>query len=167
MEADVIITGHVGTPVDYRSGAEGWRFADFRLACTPRRRTREGEWVDEETTWITVSTARALADHIRTSLRTGDPVIVVGKLRTQRYRTSEGVERERLVLEASTIGHDLTRGTSGFTKAQRSEGPRAQTPDDPADTEPVDDGGEPVNVGEPVNDSVTVAGPAGFMAVSG
>lgn len=155
MDADVTITGNVGTAVDYRSGVEGWRFADFRLACTPRRRTREGEWVDDETTWITVSTARALADHIRTSLRTGDPVIVVGKLRTQRYRTSDGVDRERIVLEASTIGHDLSRGTSGFTKAQRFEGSRAQPPDDPADVEAVADGGE------------TVAEPVDFVAVAG
>lgn len=121
MDADVIITGYVGTPVDYRSAPEGWRFADFRLACTPRRRTRDGEWVDEETTWVTVSAARALADNIRVSLRRGDPVIVVGKLRTQRYRTAEGVERERFVLEASTIGHDLARGQSAFTKPRRQE----------------------------------------------
>ncbi len=121
MDADVIITGYVGTPVDYRSGAEGWRFADFRLACTPRRRTRDGEWVDEQTTWIRVSAGRALADNIRVSLHTGDPVIVVGKLRTQRYRSADGGERERLVLEAVTIGHDLTRGQSSFSKPKRGE----------------------------------------------
>lgn len=120
MDADVVITGFVGTPVELRTqpGAP-WRFADFRLACTPRRRTKEGEWIDHPTTWITVQARGLLADHVTASVHKGDAVVAVGKLRTLRYRSSDGADRERLLLDASVVGHDLNRGVTVFSKAPR------------------------------------------------
>ena len=46
-------------------------------------------------------------------------MIVVGKLRTNRWQDSQGVARERLLLEAVAVGHDLNRGTSAFAKNTR------------------------------------------------
>jgi single-strand DNA-binding protein len=47
-------------------------------------------------------------------------VLVAGRLRTNVW-SKEGVTYERLTLEATTVGHDLTRGTATFFRAQ-SEG---------------------------------------------
>jgi single-strand DNA-binding protein len=119
MEAYVHITGHVGGDVEYRNNT--LPTASFRLACTPRIR-RGGDWSDGETTWLTVTCFRSLAEHSASSVRKGDPVIVIGRLRTQVW-VKDGVQQERTVLEALTIGHDLTRGTSAFNRSERAQLP--------------------------------------------
>jgi single-strand DNA-binding protein len=65
-----------------------------------------------------VSCFRTLAQHVAQSVCKGDPVIVVGKLRTNVWE-KDGQTHERLVLEADMIGHDLNRGTSTFQRPPR------------------------------------------------
>lgn len=113
------MTGHVGGDVEFRNNTVAT--ASFRLACTPRIR-RAGDWTDGETTWLTVTCFRSLAEHTASSVRKGDPIMVIGRLRTQVW-TKDGIPQERTVLEAQTIGHDLTRGTSAFNRAERQQGP--------------------------------------------
>ena len=115
MEALVQMTGHVGTEVDIRGNGS---VTAFRLACTPRVRGKDGEYSDGNTTWIDVTCFRSLAAHVAVSVRKGDPVIVIGKLRTSVW-TKDGQTRERLGLEAETVGHDLSRGTAIFRKSTR------------------------------------------------
>jgi single-strand DNA-binding protein len=119
MEAYVHMTGYVGGDVEYRNNTVAT--ASFRLACTPRIR-RGGDWSDGETTWLTITCFRSLAEHAASSVRKGDPVIVIGRLRTQVW-VKDGVQQERTVLEALTIGHDLTRGTSAFNRSERTPVP--------------------------------------------
>lgn len=118
MEAYVHITGYAGTDVELRSNAGGG-VASFRVASTPRYR-RGGEWVDGNTTWLTVTCWRSLAEHAAKSIRKGDPVMVIGKLRTNVFKGEDGVVVERLIVEAASLGHDLTRGTSAFSRVERS-----------------------------------------------
>jgi single-strand DNA-binding protein len=115
MEALVQMTGHVGTEVDIRGNGS---VTAFRLACTPRVRGKGGEFSDGNTTWIDVTCFRSLAAHVAASVRKGDPVIVIGKLRTSVW-TKDGQTRERLGLEAETVGHDLSRGTAIFRRSVR------------------------------------------------
>jgi single-strand DNA-binding protein len=110
MEAQVHITGYAGTEVESRGNGT---VSAFRLACTPRIKTKSG-WSDGNTTWIEVACFRTLAQHVAQSVRKGDPVLVVGKLRTNVWE-KDGQTHERLVLEADMVGHDLNRGTSTST----------------------------------------------------
>jgi single-strand DNA-binding protein len=119
MDSVVWITGNVGCDVEYRTFADEVPYATFRVASTPRYR-RSGEWVDGETTWISVTCARSLAENVRASVKKGEAVVVVGKLRTNRWKDADGVAQERLTIEASAIGHDLTRGVSTFKRASRA-----------------------------------------------
>lgn len=118
MEAAVWITGNVGGEVEFRTFGDDVAYASLRVASTPRLR-RGGEWVDGTTTWLTVTCTRALAENVRDSIRKGDPVVVVGRLRTNRWEDSERGPQERLVLEAISIGHDLTRGQGDFRRTVR------------------------------------------------
>ncbi len=115
MEAIVQMTGHVGTEVELRGNGT---VAAFRLACTPRIRGKGGEYSDGNTTWIDVTCFRSLAAHVNQCVRKGDPVIVVGKLRTSVW-SKDGQVREKLGLEADTVGHDLSRGTAVFRRLAR------------------------------------------------
>lgn len=118
MDALIWMTGYAGSEVEFREFDSGMAYASFRLGCTPRVR-RSGEWGDGETTWIAVTCSRGLAQNVQVSIAKGDPVVVAGRLRTQRWADKDGVEHERLTLAAEVVGHDLSRGTSRFTKVTR------------------------------------------------
>lgn len=125
MDAHVHLNGNVGGDVEYRNNSVP--VASFRLANTPRVR-KSGEWVDGHTTWLTVTCFRALATNAAASLRRGDPVLVSGRLRTNVW-SKDGVDYERLVLEAVSVGHDLTWGTSAFRRVARTAGPTDKSDD--------------------------------------
>ena len=130
MEAQVHITGYAGTEVENRGNGT---VSAFRLACTPRIKTKSG-WSDGNTTWIEVACFRTLAQHVAQSVRKGDPVLVVGKLRTNIWE-KDGQTRERLVLEADMVGHDLNRGTSIFQRPPRLASTDSEETQDPPENE--------------------------------
>lgn len=144
MEAFVHMTGYVGGDVEVRTG--NVTVASFRLACTPRVR-RGGDWADGNTTWITVTCFRSLAEHAGASIKKGDPVIVIGKLRTNVW-TKNGETSERLTLDAITLGHDLSRGTADFRRTERVAVPEDREAEvgeviDAVENQPYDDLEEP------------------------
>lgn len=119
------VVGHVGTEVDRREVAGGTPFCTFRLATTPRYYDRgQRGYVDGTTNWLSVECWRSLALHVVQSVGKGDPVIVIGKLRTQEWE-KDGQRSSRLLVEAVAVGHDLSRGVSRFTKSVRYGDPGA------------------------------------------
>ncbi|MFF7991514.1 single-stranded DNA-binding protein [Kitasatospora xanthocidica] len=139
-ETHVTVLGNVATEVSYGETAGGVPMANFRLGCTERRYDRQREcWVDGETQWVTVTAWRALAVNLIGSLAKGDPVLVSGRLRVREWMDGE-LKRSRAEIDARSVGHDLTRGTSAFRWAA---GVRGQPPGGawPAGAEA---GGEPV-----------------------
>jgi single-strand DNA-binding protein len=118
MDMAVTVTGNVGSDVEHRVTRTGLATAQFRLACTPRV-FREGAWQDQPTTWIAIECFRGLADNVSSSLTKGDPVVVQGRLRTRSWTDTNDVAHERLVIEATALGHDLNRGTSAFRRVTR------------------------------------------------
>lgn len=119
MEAVVWITGNVGSEVELKEYREGVTYASFRLACTPRL-WRGGQWGDDETTWLGVVCTKTLALNVKSSIGKGDPVVVVGRLRTERWTDPQGARHERLRLDAQSVGHDLSRGTSEFRRSAKA-----------------------------------------------
>jgi single-strand DNA-binding protein len=119
-EASVTFQGWVGNDVVHRETTQG-NVANFRVGSTPRIRKRSGEWVDGPTSWFSVSCWRALADHVRDSVRKGEPVLVHGRLRTDVWEREDGQSSVTYVVEATYVGHDLSRGTAVFVKAARPE----------------------------------------------
>jgi single-strand DNA-binding protein len=130
MEAQVHITGYAGTEVESRGNGT---VSAFRLACTPRIKTKNG-WSDGNTTWLEVACFRTLAQHVAQSVRKGDPVLVVGKLRTNVWE-KDGQTHERLVLEADVFAHDLNRGTSIFQRPPRLATTDSRETQDPPEDE--------------------------------
>lgn len=140
MEAIMTITGNVGSDVEHRVVTDQATVATFRMACTPRV-LRAGEWTDAPTTWLTVQCWRTLADNVSNALHKGEPVIVTGRLRTQSWTTEDGELRERSILEATSVGHDLTRGISNFVKNIRY--PAVEVPADRESEDAPEDAEEP------------------------
>lgn len=125
-DCTITVRGWLGADV-VRRDAGGVPVASFRLACTPRKFNRRTEtWSDGETQWYTVSCWRGLAENCATSLRRGDPVVVHGRLQVRPYVNSNDVEVISFEIDAVHVGHDLSRGTSVFTRSPRQEGREEQ-----------------------------------------
>lgn len=117
----VTLHGWVGSDVTYRNPNDV-SVVNFRVASTPRLK-KGGEWMDGDTTWYSVTAWRHLAENIRDSVRKGDAVVVHGKLRTDLWEREDGQTTSSLRIEASLVGHDLTRGSSTFLRSQRPARP--------------------------------------------
>lgn len=116
MEPTVTMTGRVGHMPELRTSRSGAPYTRFRIAHTPRLQ-RDGQWVDGETSWVTVLCHRDLAVNVATCLRKGDPVVVSGRARVESWVDDETKAlRESLTVEARTVGHDLCLGETRFTR---------------------------------------------------
>ncbi|GAA3039655.1 hypothetical protein GCM10020229_58580 [Kitasatospora albolonga] len=120
-ESMVTMIGNVATVVNYSQTAAGVPVANFRMAATERRYDREkGDWVEGDTSWVTVKAWRWLAANVVSSLSKGDPVVVSGRLRVREWGEPE--KRHCVVeIDARVVGHDLGRGTTAFRWAVQAK----------------------------------------------
>ncbi|GAA1599861.1 single-stranded DNA-binding protein [Kribbella sancticallisti] len=115
-ETYLTVQGRVGGEVKFKEVPGRVALASFRLGATPRQFDKAtGGWVDRTTTWFTVECWRTLAENVNGSVRRGDPVVVTGRLKTTEW-VDNGEKKERTVIDAFSVGHDLTRGMTSFTK---------------------------------------------------
>ncbi len=115
-ETHVTVVGNVATRVEFRTTASGVPLARFRLASTVRRfDAQERAWSDVGTSFYTVWARRGLAENVASSVTLGEPVIVTGQFRIQET-DRDGQHYVSAELSASSIGHDLSRGTSAFVR---------------------------------------------------
>jgi single-strand DNA-binding protein len=121
--AQVTLCGYVATDPRFKQHDSGHSSTRFRVAITERRKDQQtGEWSDGPTTFMDVSCWRGLARNAASSLRKGEPVIVRGRLRKREFTDSAGKERSEIEVDASSIGHDLTRGVAIFSRTRKSPG---------------------------------------------
>lgn len=115
-DAYLTLTGWVGSEVELKMLEGGSTVASFRIGSTPRTFDKgQNLWVDRPTTWFTVDCWRSLAQNVADSINRGDPVVVYGRLKTSEW-TENGEPRSRTLIEAFSVGHDLSRGTTTFRK---------------------------------------------------
>lgn len=128
-ETIMTIQGRVATDPQVRQAGTS-TVANFRVACTPRRHNRsDGTWSDGPTQWYSVSAWRLLGEHCARSLHRGDAVIVQGRLDAQTYVNKNNVEVLDLCIDATSVGHDLSWGTTTFTRYQSPQSePAERTP---------------------------------------
>ena len=120
------VVGWIATAPRQVIGPSGVAFTSFRMASTPRYFDRAAAtWADGRTEWITVKVFRDAAFNVAASLHKGDPVIVTGRLATSEWESDNG-PRTDLVLEATALGPDVTRGTCIFARTVHI-GPAAQS----------------------------------------
>lgn len=116
----ITLNGWVGSDVSLREVAGGQVVANFRVATTSRK-FRNNQWEDGATTWYSVRAWRRLADNVTESIHRGDPVVVHGRLEADVWTKEDGTTNTQLVITASSVGHDLSRGTAVFTRPARPE----------------------------------------------
>jgi len=148
-EAQISLTGYVATqPVTRTIKTTGVTNLSMRVAWTPRYQDRvTGEWVDGITSYVTVICWRRLATNAGICLRKGDPVVVKGRLSVRPYADKDGVRKTSVEVEATSVGHDLTKGVAQFARIRPQTGMSAteyaasQTTGDMSDLAPADGAG--------------------------
>ncbi|WP_330175792.1 single-stranded DNA-binding protein [Streptomyces sp. NBC_01498] len=116
----VTLVGNAATGVEYRETPTGG-VARFRFAVTPRRWDRRNSaWADGSTSFYTVCAWRNLGANLTASVNVGDPLVVHGRLRV-REEAKDGQRRTFVDIDAVSIGHDLTWGTSAFKRVARAD----------------------------------------------
>lgn len=116
MSENITVSGLVATTPRHLVSADGLPITSFRLACSNRRFDRSlMKWVDGETNWFTITSFKQLAINTAGSVSKGDRIIVSGKLRVRDWDNGERAGTS-VEIEAELIGHDLTWGSSVFTR---------------------------------------------------
>lgn len=114
----VTIVGNVVAEPRHRVTGSGVHVATVRVASTSRKFDRgAGEWRDSNTLFVDVSCWRSLAGNVMASIHKGDAVVVSGRLKMRTYTTEAGEQRTSPQIDASTVGHDLSRGVAQFQKS--------------------------------------------------
>lgn len=120
MTEQITVRGYVATDPESRNLPDGTVVVTFRLASTPRWFDQQaGSWRDGHTNWFSVQAFRSLALNTLASIRTGQPVVVVGKLKV-RFWDGEHGRNTAVDVDAVSIGHDLALGTACFQRTVSS-----------------------------------------------
>ncbi|MEV0894828.1 single-stranded DNA-binding protein [Promicromonospora sp. MEB111] len=147
-DVTVTVSGFAGNSPALHTGT-GKPFAMFRVASTRRYVNDAGEWTDGATLWFTVKAWRTAAVNLVRSVRKGDPVVVTGRLEMDEWAGPDGEPRSGLVIAATGVGVDATRGKVEFSRLVHHE-PMPGSPEEgglPA--LPGDDGLVAARAGEP------------------
>lgn len=127
MNDAITVVGRLGGDPTLKS-VNGDHVAEFRLASKTRR--KDGEtWVDGHTNWFSVEAWGDFAAHVAASLRKGDLIVVLGKLKVEDWESGER-RGTSVKIRADHIGHTLRAGA--VAKDRRAPEPDAVSPPEPA-----------------------------------
>lgn len=153
MSESLSVTGLVATTPRHLVTQDGLPITSFRLASSQRRFDRnQNKWIDGETNWFTVTAFRQLAINSSSSVNKGDRLVVNGKLRVRDWDNGERAGTS-VEVEADSLGHDLTWGSSVFTRTvlvRDVQANEAQDEDQDFDEETDGDADSDARVLEPV-----------------
>ncbi|WP_427130969.1 single-stranded DNA-binding protein [Pseudarthrobacter sp. S9] len=116
MSDNITVRGFVASEIRTSTTPGGVATASFRLGATERRFDRASStWVDGNTNWFTVQGYRQLAGNIGCSIKKGQRVIVVGRLKMRSWE-KDGRIYHVAEIDAESVGHDLMWGSANFTR---------------------------------------------------
>jgi single-strand DNA-binding protein len=116
-EANVSLIGFVATQPKKGRTKTGITTMTMRVGWTPRTVDKAtGEWSDLPSSFATVWCYRKVAEHASVCIRRGEPIVLRGTLRVREYTDQNGQRRSSVEITADSIGHDVSRGISTYSK---------------------------------------------------
>ena len=133
MSDNITVRGFVASEIRSSTTPGGVATASFRLGSTERRYDRASSaWIDGNTNWFTVQGYRQLAGNIGCSIKKGQRVIVVGRLKMRSWE-KDGRIYHVAEIDAESVGHDLMWGSANFTRMAAAQGTSAPSATSAAD----------------------------------
>src|SRR3712207_2679482 len=109
------------------------------MAATERRfDSGTQDWIDGHSFFVDVECWGELGGNVSHSISKGDPVVVVGNIRTHEWESEQG-RRSRPQIRAEAVAPNLARGTAEFKKTQRSPVAVQEAPESAAGAPSVDE----------------------------
>jgi single-strand DNA-binding protein len=94
----------------------------FRIAINSSYYDKDsGDWVERETTFVSVFAYGKLAENVRRSVHKGQALVVAGRLSISHWTKEDGGDGAAVTIFAEQIGHDLNFGTARFQRPPRHE----------------------------------------------
>lgn len=134
-EALISFTGNATADAEVRFTPGGDAVANVTIAVTPRDKV-DGQWVDGPAAFYRVAAWKQLGENVAESVRKGDRVTVVGKLKPREFE-HQGQKRLSLDVTAESVALDLRFAPASSNRS--GGGPRVQqnqTQPDPWGSEP-------------------------------
>jgi len=136
----IMLIGNLGRDPEMRFTPSGKPVTDFTLAVNRRRRSPEGDNVDE-TEWFRIVCWDRLAEIADQYLSKGTQVYVEGRFQSRRYTGNDGTERtsnEVIVNELIILTPRGERGSTGFREpsSRGQESPDSERFDEDFDDVP-------------------------------
>ena len=100
--------GNIVADPELRYTNGGKAVTSFRIACNSKRKDQQGNWVDGDTTFLTVSVWEGLAENVSSQLSKGQRVNVAGRL-TQREYEKDGQKRVVYEVRADDVSVSISR----------------------------------------------------------
>lgn len=125
------VVGNLVEDPELRFTPSGVPLVRFTIASTPRSFDKEAEaWRDGESTFLDCTDWRQPAENLAASAPKGARLVVVGRLRTERWESPEGEKRSTMV-DADEVAASMTFATLSITRTTSTMPPQATAPDDP------------------------------------
>jgi single-strand DNA-binding protein len=118
----ITVRGVIGTDPVLRE-SNGQASLWFRMVSNERKHDSARGWVDGYTSWFSVRCWGDLAVNVHQSVRKGDRIIALGKLRVSEYLDAQGVKRSSVDLAPDAVGPDLRFATAQSRPVRRQPAP--------------------------------------------
>jgi len=112
------IAGNLTATPELRNVNGGRSVVSFSVADN-RRWTDKSGATQEAVTYLDVTAWGAMAEHIATSLRTGDRVLVTGRLEQRSWEGTDGQRHTKHELVATEVAASLRYAEASITRAAR------------------------------------------------
>lgn len=138
MTNTLAIEGFVGSDPRVSKTNQGTTVCSFRTAVNHRRLdSTTGQWVNNGTSWYTVTTYGTLADNVASQVHKGSAVVVVGDLKIREWEAN-GRQGTSVEITASAVGPNLLFAGA---KAPAEDNVRIPTPQTRQSADMLDDFG--------------------------
>lgn len=132
--------GRLGRDVDVRYMTDGKAVASFSIAVGSQWKSKSGE-KQESVEWVNISAFGKLAEICAEYLVKGSQIFVSGKMKTDKYKDKEGIERYATKIVADNIqmlggksdnasAPQTTASNTNQPKPERKEYPKGEAFDD-------------------------------------
>lgn len=116
----VLLIGNLGADPEVKTLTSGDKVANIRLATTESYKNKNGERI-EETEWHRVEFWGGLAGVVEQYVKKGDSLYVEGRIRTEKYTDSNGVDKYSTRIRATNMQMLNRKDSSSVVSAKMED----------------------------------------------
>jgi single-strand DNA-binding protein len=120
MSNAITIVGNLASDPEFAMTTNGKARCSFKVLTSKSRKNEAGQWENIDTTGWTCTAWEQTAENINTSLKKGDPVIVIGNAAYRSWEDKEGKPNGRIEVQVQEVALSLKRFSASSNRIARS-----------------------------------------------